>query len=263
VAHTTNEPWSEPVALARVAALTTVIQLLCLQDKITEARPYAEELLLLDERLGDNPYRGRTYHALGLIALTEGDYAAARDWLLKGIAALQGPDDAEWLSASLWDPGDEAYFRSDYSEAQRWYTECVALTRQRGDKNLLAYPLRRLGYIAIQQGELDKAEAFIAESLSNNLDIHEMGGVIGCLAGLAAISLARAEPVRAVTLCGCVGALLAATHKNLFPVEKKDYERCLSAARAQLDEATFNAAWEAGRPLTFDQAIDLALKETD
>ena len=32
---------------------------------------------------------------------------------------------------------------------------------------------------------------------------------------------------------------------------------------ARLDEATFNAAWEAGRTLTLDQAIALALKQTD
>jgi hypothetical protein len=36
-------------------------------------------------------------------------------------------------------------------------------------------------------------------------------------------------------------------------------ERTLAAIRAQLDEAAFAEAWEQGRTLTADRAVDLAL----
>jgi hypothetical protein len=42
-------------------------------------------------------------------------------------------------------------------------------------------------------------------------------------------------------------------------VDEQEYQHYLAMARAQLDQATFNAAWEAGRALTLEQAIALAL----
>jgi hypothetical protein len=47
------------------------------------------------------------------------------------------------------------------------------------------------------------------------------------------------------------------------PEHRSHYGRTLVAARAQLDEATFGAAWEAGRALTLEQAIAYALGEAD
>ena len=46
----------------------------------------------------------------------------------------------------------------------------------------------------------------------------------------------------------------------MFPVDRVKYDQILAAVRAQLDEATFNAAWEEGRKMTLEQAIEYALK---
>lgn len=43
--------------------------------------------------------------------------------------------------------------------------------------------------------------------------------------------------------------------------ENRDYERWVAAARAQLDEATFAAAWAAGRAMTIEEAIAYTLGE--
>ncbi|MBI1802017.1 MAG: hypothetical protein HYR71_10365 [Chloroflexi bacterium] len=39
------------------------------------------------------------------------------------------------------------------------------------------------------------------------------------------------------------------------------HDNPIAALRAQLDEAAFNAAWEAGRALTLEQVIEYALAE--
>jgi len=49
--------------------------------------------------------------------------------------------------------------------------------------------------------------------------------------------------------------------RHRYPHDEAEQERYLKILRAQLDEATFNAAWEAGRRLTLEQAIVLALEE--
>jgi len=37
------------------------------------------------------------------------------------------------------------------------------------------------------------------------------------------------------------------------------YERCMAAARAALGDAAFDAAWQTGRALSWEQAVDEAL----
>jgi hypothetical protein len=46
---------------------------------------------------------------------------------------------------------------------------------------------------------------------------------------------------------------------NYPPAKCREWENIVAAARAQLDDATFAAAWAAGRALTLEQAIAEAL----
>jgi hypothetical protein len=43
-------------------------------------------------------------------------------------------------------------------------------------------------------------------------------------------------------------------------LEVPDYEQALTAIRAQIDEATFTAAWAQGKVMTLEQAISYALE---
>jgi hypothetical protein len=62
-----------------------------------------------------------------------------------------------------------------------------------------------------------------------------------------------------VRLFGAAEALRAATGWRLPPAYASGYERYLAAARAELDEATFAAAWIEGSGLTLEQAVAEAL----
>jgi hypothetical protein len=47
----------------------------------------------------------------------------------------------------------------------------------------------------------------------------------------------------------------------IWPDERRDYERIVATARAQLGEEAFAMAWAAGRAMSLDQAIAYALEE--
>ncbi|MDP9316071.1 MAG: hypothetical protein M3R24_35315 [Chloroflexota bacterium] len=47
----------------------------------------------------------------------------------------------------------------------------------------------------------------------------------------------------------------------LIPVERTRYNRLLAGARAQLDDATFAAAWNEGQAMTPEQGIADALSD--
>jgi hypothetical protein len=75
------------------------------------------------------------------------------------------------------------------------------------------------------------------------------------------IRRAAALPVSAYCLPNSFpNALRESIGATLPPDGHPAYERTLAATRAQLDEATFAAAWEAGRALSLEQAIAYALE---
>ena len=66
---------------------------------------------------------------------------------------------------------------------------------------------------------------------------------------------------RAAQLLGFVEAWLESNQLQLVIFDHTNYTRGVAAARAQLDEAAFNAAWGEGRAMTLEQAIEYALAE--
>jgi hypothetical protein len=70
----------------------------------------------------------------------------------------------------------------------------------------------------------------------------------------------QAQPERAARLLGAVDALREMIGYRLAAAERTDYDRDVAAIRAQLDAATFAAAWAAGQALTLEQAIAEALE---
>jgi hypothetical protein len=112
--------------------------------------------------------------------------------------------------------------------------------------------------VALHQGNYQQALARCQESLALNLDVGDRRGIVACLAGLAAVSTARGESMHALQLFGAVAALLESSHTQLLALDADLYERNVAALRAQLDQATFAAAWGAGWAMTLEQAIEHA-----
>jgi hypothetical protein len=49
----------------------------------------------------------------------------------------------------------------------------------------------------------------------------------------------------------------------LETAERQIYDHHLSATRTQLDEATWQGAWEEGRAMSMEQAIEYALEDSE
>jgi hypothetical protein len=71
--------------------------------------------------------------------------------------------------------------------------------------------------------------------------------------------MAQENFTRAATLFGAADALLTILGNRFLLVDQTFYERNLAVLRAQLPAADFDAAWEAGRKLTLEQAVAFAL----
>jgi len=83
----------------------------------------------------------------------------------------------------------------------------------------------------------------------------DVGLVASCLEGLAVVVVAQGELVWATRLWGA-----AENHRDVIgaplpPVERPAYQHNIDAARSQLGDKTFAAAWAEGRTMTPEQAL--------
>ena len=125
---------------------------------------------------------------------------------------------------------------------------------------MLATLLQNLGQVAHRQGNLQDARTLYDESLST---AHELGdpwmvaSTLGGLAGLAASTRRPDEARTAALLSGAMEATLEATGARLDPLDLRDYEANVSAARTALGEGAWQAAWVEGHAVTLEEAVEL------
>lgn len=120
-------------------------------------------------------------------------------------------------------------------------------------------PLFNLGYVLLYKGEIAQAKAIFVNISKDDQwgDVRIAGG----LDSLAAVKAVQGHATQAIQLFGMADTLRQAGGFGMAPADRLEYERYLARAREQMDEATFNDAWAAGRKLTKEEAIAMALAD--
>jgi hypothetical protein len=78
---------------------------------------------------------------------------------------------------------------------------------------------------------------------------------------LAAVDVERGRFEAAARLLGAAEALRRVIGAPRAPVYQPQYNARLTTLRNALDEEAFTAAWEAGRAMTWEEAVAYALDE--
>jgi tetratricopeptide (TPR) repeat protein len=165
------------------------------------------------------------------------------------VGYKEGIADCFCLSGRLaLSQGDEALARSLVEES-------MVLYRELGNRQKTGESLFALGRIAESVGDYTAARAMCEESLAIGRVVGDNRHIAPRLEGLAGLFVAQGEPVRAVRLWSAADALREAMGTPMPPVYRADYERSVAAARAQLGEKAFAAAWAKGRMMTLEQVL--------
>src|SRR5262249_2351882 len=149
-----------PTALAhtpaRASALNAAGAILWARGDAAEARQLLEEALAIGREIGDPLNTGWALLHIGTIAYQQHDYGAAQPLVESGLASCRaaGAAGRRGVGWGLIFLGDLALHAGDQQQACERFAESVALLREQADYGLLAYPLRRLGHLALQQGDL-------------------------------------------------------------------------------------------------------------
>jgi predicted ATPase/class 3 adenylate cyclase len=227
------------------------------------ARPLAGEALEIGQELHDQQLVASAYLGLAAIAFYEGNLALAQSMREQSLTIWQALGDRHQIGFTISNMGMLAAVQGDYVRAEQSLAEGVRLMQEFGDKNSLSAAARFWGYALLYQDNDKAAATKFRESLTLNWELGDRQAVGACFAAYASLAVVREDFRRAVLLLGATDRVCESLDMRLLPHDQPFFDRCTSAARAKLDAAAFNAAWEAGRAMTIEQAIDLALKEAN
>ena len=235
-----------PTSEAWIKALHSAGAMACVQGDYAAASPRLEKSAQLRRKLGESSGLAYTLLFLSIATMGRGEVERARALAEESVA----------LSAL----GVVLRARGEYGTARSALEESAGIARRARDDWLLALPLRSLGVVTLKQGDPDRAEAYLKESLL--LSVRRSGEeyfVAQALEVLATIAAGRGDHSKAAHLYGAAEARREAMGSSILPYDAAERERGMAAAREALGEEGFAAAWAEGRAITPEQSIHEAV----
>jgi len=241
---------------ARARALNTAGFFLCLLGDTTAARQSLEEALSILRTSDDEASLSWSLQFLGLVLAYDKEYDLANAAFNEGLDLTRKLMDINTYSFSFF-MGDVYLLKGEASRAKKIYEESVNILRTISNKPFLAYPLRRLGYLALAQHDIPSAWKYFQESLLLNHEVGDMPGVTASLASLSALALHLKKPVEAACLYGVVENRLESLSVNLLYTDQTEYGRIISQLPIYLDKVTIEAAISNGCEMSEEQALEM------
>jgi tetratricopeptide (TPR) repeat protein len=238
---------------------------LCQGDRDT-ARALFQEYLAVAQERNDPSDLARAIVQRGRLAEAAGNYPGADVFFKQAITGFRELDEPSRLMGTLSHHGWVLRQQKDYPGAAAAFSELLALSQKQRWSGSAVTPLCLLGEVAGDQGDWERAAACHAEGLRRCRadDGRHPQALPQCLSGMARVALARGRPVRAARLLGATFALWTERGPSAWEIEpraRRDRDRNLAAARAQLETAEFAAAWAEGQAMSTEQAIAEGLEE--
>jgi len=223
------------------------------------AQSLYEESLTIRRNLGDQSGIAATLGSLGTVAYIQGDYVGARALNEEGLTIMRQLGSPLGIANAFSSLGSVAYIQGDYAAARALYEESLTIMRQLGSPLGIANAFGNLGSVTSAQGDYAGARALHEQNLTIVRQLGDRRGISTCLEGMAVAALGQSQPGRVARLVGAASALRESIGSALSAVERERMDTALASACEALGEAAFAAAWDAGRAMTLEQAVEYAL----
>jgi predicted ATPase/class 3 adenylate cyclase/Tfp pilus assembly protein PilF len=234
-----------------------------LQGEYAAAHSLLQECLRINQELGRKAAVAQTLDTLGRVALDQGDHSTARSFFEKALAIYQELGNKLGIADVLRGLGIGAQFQGDFALGRVLLEESLSMRRETAKKQNITGTLNDLASLACGQGNYAEASAFLMESLTMSRELGYKRGILGSLERLAGVAAAQERPERAARLFGAAASLREIVGMPLRPHEGAEHHRRVNAVRASLGEGAFAAAWAEGQAMPLEQAMCVALEESE
>lgn len=241
----------------RVRALLGASWVAGRQEDVEVATSLAEEGLRLSRELDDARLIGRSLRYLARAIKQAGDRDRATALYEESARLSRSTGDLQNAASVVNNLAVMLLEAREYRRAAELSEEALAMTRALGNDSGSSVNLLNLGDAELGLGDLQRAATHLAESLAKARAVGFREVITEALYGLAGVAGAGGDQRRAAVLLGA--ASRAGDFGHTFEdFERRLYERTVEAARRALGAGALDAAIEAGRAMTLDEAITLA-----
>jgi len=243
----------------RARALSAVGHLAMRQRDYEGAARLLGESLTLFRSLDES--RGLAYVQtnLALLAVAWGHYADAEPLLVECVEVARARGDRNLFVVNLGHLAIVVHARGDAEKAASHFEEALAVARNIPNGFLTSSVLAYKGRAECRDGNLELAEARLAESITIASNLKDPVVTVWALEGFAELTASQRASTRAATIWGAAARL----HENIgipMPLnEDADYERAVAATRVALGNGAFEQAWREGRAMEPEEAVRYAL----
>ncbi len=245
-----GDTWNRGRSLAQLAKNATT------QGDYARARLLIEESLALYRALGDQVRIGWVlFLQAEMIFLSGGNPAEALDLAEQSLALFREISENFMTFYALRLLGQIRLQQGEHALARELLEVCLAHYKKQADRLDIAVTQIDLARMLALRGEVAQARTLYQESLASFRDVDNKEFIPACLEGLASVVAAQGEPTWAAQLWGAAEALRESLGAPIPPVMRAAYERSVAAARTQLGEKAFAAAWAEGRAMTLEQVL--------
>jgi len=248
---------------ARMKALERACFLAWELGNYERAMALGEEGLELARHLEDGTSAANILVNLGSVAMSRMEVERASALLEEAVAMCKASGDDRGLTQALYTLGMVAIVRRDHARAMTLHEESLALARKSGDEVSIVRAMGQGALTALVRGDLGQADkrSKATMELSRRLGIGHY--TAGCLDIFGASAALRGQSVRAVRLWAAEESLREAIGIPHMPAELSFYEPYVDATHGQLSEAEWEMAWQEGRAMSMEEAIEYALSEEE
>jgi len=249
-------PAAAGVSVGRAKALNALGTLALGRADQETARAAFEESARLGHLLGVVRLEAWPLSMLAFQAFMVGDHARGRKLAERTYALAAEANDQVMLIRGFCARGIMEAVQGDRQLGWSLLEQSLALARRLGATWGEANVLHLMGWVALVGRDTEQATALERDALGLLWTLGDRRTVADSLEVLACAATGSGHPERVAWLFGVTAHLRQTTGGGRPPYLDAECERAITAARARLGAARFDARWSAGRDCTLEQVID-------
>ncbi len=234
-----------------------------LQGDWTAARPALERAMRASREAGQPIQLANSLSMASIAANMAGDRGSALRLLGEADTLAAELDDIPTRVGALQARSLNAVFEGDFETLKLVATEGARLSRQVGDLYALHMMNLNLGSAALFAGDNEESKARYSEALRIAYQIDDRIGQFYLLAALAFHATVEGRAKTAAQLLGASETIRIGAGAIVMPVMNPIITQAEESAIAALGKAKFEVELTAGKHLTRDTAVAMALGEAD
>lgn len=225
-------------------------------DLVT-AKSIYEKKIALSREFRDTRSLRKGLEDLGEAELRSGDYDAARRAAEEALSLAVGRD----VKPPLTLLGRIAMEEGDLEQARSFFERVLETIRTRYSWSYEEPVVQlHLGRVALVAGEFETASALYGAALTKFAEIGHKPYVAWALEELGALAAARQQFERGAQFYGAAESIREEAHAKVPLNQRRTYEQGLNSIKESLSDDELAQAWDHGRRMTLDAAIQLAVE---